>query len=335
MSASAQRVIGVPHAQTHRELLQAAVAYAVLAPSVYNTQPWRFELGSDTLMLFADRSRARLAADPDHRELLMSCAAALFNLRTALQHWGMAVRVDLLPDAAEPDLLARVSISRGRPGTEAHQALVGAMGRRHTQREAFQRRELPAAVLTELATLASQEGAWLAELHGRAAKRAVELVGLGAERLIASSAFRDEVRKWRPPSRSDRADGVPRRPSGLIRSTGALLAGAVGVSDVRPHAIEAVAISAPALVVLGTDTDTRRDWLWAGQALEHVLLAAARHGVAAAFLNQPIAVPELRSELLWLTGHRGVPQALLGLGYASGMRPTARRLPQDVTRILP
>lgn len=77
---------------TARQLLHEAIAYAVLAPSSHNTQPWRFQIEGDALLLFADRSRAMPVVDPQHRELIMSCGAALFN--TAIPGKGAQARVD-------------------------------------------------------------------------------------------------------------------------------------------------------------------------------------------------------------------------------------------------
>jgi hypothetical protein len=90
--------------------------------------------------------------------------------------------------------------------------------------------------------------------------------------------------------------------------------------------------NAPLLAVLSTREDTRRDWLTAGEALGRVLLCAAAAGVTASFLNQPIQVDTLRSELRALVGDEGYPQVLLRLGYGQAIPPTPRRPVEDVLR---
>ncbi len=45
--------------------LVTAVERAVRAPSVHNTQPWRWRVGDDAVQLHADWTRHLVATDPD------------------------------------------------------------------------------------------------------------------------------------------------------------------------------------------------------------------------------------------------------------------------------
>jgi len=92
-----------------------------------------------------------------------------------------------------------------------------------------------------------------------------------------------------------------------------------------------IALYSQVLAVLGTDTDTPADWLAAGQALDNLLLRARVEDVWASFLNQPIEVPHLRSQLAEIIGREGFPQLLLRMGFGSEVKPTPRRPVQDVS----
>ena len=85
-------------------------ATAARAPSVHNTQPWRFGVEEPALELHADRSRVLRSSDPTGREMLVSCGAALFGLRLAVRGLGYLPLVQLLPSPADYDLLARVRL---------------------------------------------------------------------------------------------------------------------------------------------------------------------------------------------------------------------------------
>jgi hypothetical protein len=84
--------------------------YAVLAPSILNAEPWRFELGGGSVTLSEDRTRRLGAVDPDGREAMISCGAALFNLRAAARSFGAELEVELRQEEEAP-ALASISLS--------------------------------------------------------------------------------------------------------------------------------------------------------------------------------------------------------------------------------
>ncbi|MGB1077657.1 MAG: nitroreductase, partial [Bdellovibrionales bacterium] len=99
-----------PHEGTAEEKLIFCVRYAILAPSVYNTQPWQFEVKGNECRIFADRRYALSVIDPDDRSLIIACSAALFNLRVAISYFGYHSDIEFMPDSEQEDLLAKVTI---------------------------------------------------------------------------------------------------------------------------------------------------------------------------------------------------------------------------------
>ena len=96
------------------------ISTAARAPSVHNTQPWRFKVGRYTIELYADLRR-KLRVDPLGREMLISCGAAVFGLRLAVRSLGYLPQVDLLPDPTRLRLLARVRLGAAVPITPREQ----------------------------------------------------------------------------------------------------------------------------------------------------------------------------------------------------------------------
>ena len=123
---------------TAEEIIQHVVARAVWAPSVHNTQPWRFTAdGGPRLSLHADTGRGLAAADPDGRELMISCGAALFTVRLALRSLGYIPETSVLPDPGQPELVAQVSWRERAAADEFERRLAGHVLTRRTHRGAF------------------------------------------------------------------------------------------------------------------------------------------------------------------------------------------------------
>src|SRR5690349_11439149 len=107
-----------------QQLTEHLVELACGAPSVHNTQPWRWRIRPEsTIELWADRGRQLAVADPDGRNLAISCGAAVHHLVVAGQALGVRTTVELMPVNEEPDLLARVRIGPSRPEAEAAKML--------------------------------------------------------------------------------------------------------------------------------------------------------------------------------------------------------------------
>ena len=303
--------------------LQALVQAASLAPSSHNTQPWLFRLDGRVIELLADRTRALPVNDPDDRELTISCGCALFNLRVAAAAAGLDAKVDLLPDAADVDLLARVRLAPAAT-MQADAELQAAMAERRTYRERFAATAVEPQVLRSLADAVSSEGATLTVLDSAGQRLdAAALVAEGDAVQWANPSWRRELAAWMHPRR--RGDGL----------TLPALAIPVAQMVVRTfdmgHGVAAkdrqLADESPVLAVLATEGDRPRDWLAAGQALQRLLLVGVQNGLQASYLNQPVQVAALRPKLQQITGRPGYAQLLLRIGTPAKALPAVPRRP--------
>jgi len=142
--------------------VRAAVSLACRAPSVHNSQPWKWQTaGNGTVQLFADRSRQLAEADPRGRDLVISCGAALHHLQVALVAAGWAPRVHRLPDERNPDHFATVEMVAATPD-DAQLKLAAAISRRRSERRRLSSWDIPEQHLQHLAEAAQQSGALLA-----------------------------------------------------------------------------------------------------------------------------------------------------------------------------
>jgi nitroreductase len=314
------------------DLVQAAAA----APSMHNVQPWRFRVRtvSEEIRLCVDPVRTLPVADPQGRALLVGCGAALFNLRLAVTHLGREPVVRLMPHPTNPVLVASVRLAGPRRASQSERDLYQAIWRRHTNRGPFSDAAIPSRVVGELTEAARVEGAELRFLSEYDTTRVLGLVA-EADRLDATDPQRRaETAAWvRPDPDQDSAEGIPAGAFGPRVAGRTLPLRDFGASTAQSTRPAAEFETRPRLAVLFTRSDTRADWLRAGQALERVLLTATVHGLAASFLNQALEHAELRWLLLPSDAGMGNVHMLLRLGYGDPVEATPRRPVDQVLEI--
>jgi hypothetical protein len=323
-----------PFAGPFARQLGFLVEYAVLAPSGHNTQPWRFRIRGETVEILADRTRRLPVVDPDDRELVISCGAALLHLRLAMEHFGFEPNIDVLPDATDPDVLVRVSMGQpvARPDDNT---LFAAIKTRRCHRLTFEDRPVDSATRVAFASAASVEGARLDFAEHGARRRLAELIVAGGIEQGNNPAFCKELASWVRPNTTQRHDGIPGYAFGVPTVASFLSRFAVKrLGVVKRQATKKdrdAALHAPLLAVLSTNSDTPYDWLIAGQAIARVLLTARALNIWAAFMNMPIEVTELRPRVAEALGHSThAPQLLLRMGYGDSVRATPRRSAEEV-----
>jgi hypothetical protein len=307
------------------------IAIAARAPSVHNTQPWRFRVDGTAVELYADLSR-KLRTDQGGREMLISCGAAVFGLRLAARSLGYQPAVEILPDPASRRLLARVRLSAGEPMTAQESELLDAIPHRHTHRDAFAPGPLPDGLLRGLKQDARAEGARLAIVDSDASYEVLaDIVATVADQDRGDPAAEEEIWRWSRSEGDPSRDGVPAHAfgsggdpePGMLASRDFDLGRGLG-RLAGPGTVPAVT------AVLVTPSDTRADWLVVGQALQRLLAHAASAWVFANLSSQPLQSAAARRVVKDRLGIEGVPQMIMQLSPARSTRATARRPPADL-----
>jgi hypothetical protein len=313
------------------------LATAGRAPSVHNTQPWRFRVHPSGLDLHADQGRRLRAIDPEGREMLISCGAAVYGLRLGMRQLGYQAAVELLPDPGDPSLLARVRLGRQAPLSHEEWGMLAAVPHRHTHRGPFSPEPIPAGLLPRLQHDAIAEGATLVLVDERSLSRLRGLVEAAARWQQRNPMVRKELRDWTRAPGSDTRDGVPASaytaPAGGQEAP-ARWDGALPRRDFDQGRgegqLETGGLPPSATAILVTAGDTPTDWLRAGQALNRMLVDAASSWVFAALNTQPMESPPLRTLVRSRLFLPGAPQMLLEFGRAHTAAATARRPVEDL-----
>jgi hypothetical protein len=317
------------------EVIRDAVMLASRAPSLHNSQPWRWVVDGARLQLWADPRRLMYATDRTGRELTLSCGAVLDHLRVAMAAAGWDGATERLPDPSEPDHLATLAFSPLDAVTEAQQQRADAILRRRTDRLPFaapsawpalervlRREVLPYEVTLDV--VADDDRPTLAE--------ASQLT----EKLRRyDTSYLSELRWWTSPLESD-ATHVPE--SALVSSSEAAR---VDVARAFPPAggsqrRGAIDHDHSRIVVLSTRDDARLDVLRCGEALSAVLLECTVAGMATCTLTHMTEMAMSRDIIAQITGTAGQPQLLIRVGKSPAdgqhVEPTARRLVAEVLK---
>jgi hypothetical protein len=351
----------------HLPQLQAAVDRA---PSIFNQRPWELELAADDRVELYSVPNEALAGIGLLREAVISCGAALYNLRLAIRVAGRQPTVWLLPGLdRDPELLSTVTGGRtllasievmpGRPARpgDAAQELYEALWLRRTDRGPYRYMPVPPPILVEMEIAAAHERGWLRTLSPAECRRTRRAaVRASAELGNRLSALRAAV----PPSAygptPEDEKEPPTRPDFWLPET---------AERFERH---------PVMMALSTDDDRPLDWLRAGQALQHALLAGTRfsmsapggrstpyrqqldygplnlhrlrprppvpagYAVEASFLTQSLELDDLRRRVRhwpWQTSYTEVPQLVLRVGYAPVVRGSVSAEPDTKPRPRP
>lgn len=316
------------------ERLRFLLQWAVLAPSRHNAQPWVFEIAGGELRVYADRQRALPIADPDGRQLLMSCGAAIANLRLAAAHFGQATSVELLPGFRRDGLLARVRLEERSASTPEGEALFRAIPARRTNRLPLDGREPPDGLVTALLRDARGEGVTLRPVEPHQRRVVADLIAAGDGAAWSSPRYRSELASWVRPNRTARRDGLPGYALGMSDAASYVHPLLVRLQSPRAEADRdrRRALGTKALLVLSTPGDGSAEWVKAGVALQRILLRATAAGLYASYFAQPIETPALRRRLAEAIGDPGAPQVMFRLGYGLAPRGVPRRPVEEVLR---
>jgi nitroreductase len=317
---------GMPEtAETVTTALAQAASVAGYAPSVHNTQPWRWRVLPQRLELIAVRDRQLVATDPDGRLLTISCGAALHHARLALAAEGWATRVERMPDPAQPDLLAHIVATGHAAAPPEAMRWVQAMEVRHTDRRPVSEEPVPDESLDAIVRAVDAEGARLQILS---TDQVLELAA-AASRAVAVAAddpqIREELRYWTGRARPA-GTGLPPDvlPAQAPRTT-------VPGRDFGQHGTLPVGPGhdrAAVFALLFGDDDEPESWLRAGQALSAAWLTAIRLGVSVVPLSAVIETPGTRQTLSQVLSGLGYPYLAVRLGIADAVHPGPPHTPR-------
>lgn len=300
-----------------RVLADAARA-AGRAPSVHNTQPWRWEVHADRLDLYADRSRRLDVADPDGRLLTISCGAALHHARVALAAEGWQAMVDRLPSPDDPDHLARVRLGEFTGASGEAMRRFQSTEIRRTDRRPLTDRPVPPEAMAAVRGAVEAEHARLHVLRDEQISELAVAVERADTLVAEDERLRAELAAWVGGPRGE-GTGVPDAAIPIEPPRTHVAVRDFGQSGTLP-ADQGGDRSASYAMIFG-DEDRPAGWLRGGEALSAAWLTATGYGVALLPFSAPTENPGTRTVLRHLLAGLGHPYLVLRLGVPDPDHP--------------
>jgi nitroreductase len=313
-----------PSGRDDEQKLGFLLRYAILAPSSHNTQPWRFAIRDNRILVYVNKDRWLTVADADQRELYTSVGCALENLIISAEHFGYGVSTRYFPERDNHNLVAEVELSPGgRPSPFREPELFGAITSRHTNHKTYQSRNILSIDWQSLLDCVAEDGVSLYLTEDKAIKRAADaLVNRADAVLFADTAFRRELGYWI----GQGAFGTP----WLIGKLSQLAMSYLDLGDWVGKKDFELLMSAPVLGVLCSKDNERETQVKVGQAFERIYLKATTLGIGLQPMSQLTEVPEIKAELGKLIPEEyGFPQQPFRLGYAEPERHHTPRRPVE------
>jgi len=323
------------HTTPDTEVLKKAVQLACRAPSVHNSQPWRWVAEDGVLRLLVDHHRTLPATDYSGRELILSCGAVLNHLCVAMTAAGWDPKIERFPDPNDPDDLASVEFSPLDHVTDAAHRRAEAILQRRTDRLPLGRPTYWDLFEPALRSTFDDSLVTLDVLPDEVRPRLVEASQLTEALRRYDSYYHAELEWWT--SSFVLTEGMP--PSALASDKERWRVDVARSFPVRSHADRRgeIKVDWAKILVLSTPEDTRADVFRCGEVLSTVLLECTMAGMATCTLTHLIELDESRDIVRGLIDQHGEPQVLIRAGIAPPMEllpaATPRRRLDDVLQI--
>jgi hypothetical protein len=316
-------------------VIKNAVQLACRAPSLHNSQPWRWVADDSGLHLFADPSRILHHSDSTGREVIISCGAVLDHLRVAAAGAGWHAAIERLPNPDDHDHLASIEFQPMDFVSDHQRALADAIKRRRTDRLPF---AAPRGWDEFEGVLRSAIDNHVVHLdviddNGRPALATVSRLTEHLRQQDAS--YEAELLWWT--GYTDPHEGIP--PTALVSDAedARVDVGRHFPAGVRGHRRPGIDRDHSLVLVLSTYDDSRDKALRCGEALSTVLLECTAAGLATCTLTHMIEIHSSREAVRRLIGRIAEPQVLIRVGAAPQHEwpplPTLRRDVSDVLEI--
>jgi nitroreductase len=323
--------VQIADAQAVTRALAHATTAASHAPSIHDTQPWRWRALGDHLDLFLDEGRPLAVTDQDRRLAILSCGAALHHALVSLAADGRHATVTRLPDKARTTHLATVRADARIPVEASAIRHLQTIALRHTDRLPVQSAAIDAQKLGSIAAAAESQNTWLHVLRPRQIFDLASATDHARKIESEDEAWQAEMNYW---TGDDGTLGTGIPDTVVAREASQTTVPGREFGHPGTMAIADTHHRTTVFAILYGPGDDDLDWLRAGEALSAAWLKATELGLSVVPLSATIEVTVTREAVRQLLSGLGHPYLVLRFSVPDADTagpPSTPRLPAERT----
>lgn len=311
--------------KTVSDQLSFLVRFAVLAPSSHNSQPWKFEVGENQIIIRPDMRRALPKSDANHRQLFISLGCAIENLILAADYYGFNTQVNYQDDGA----MILLQRTRQEPSQDKNH-LVFAIPRRHTNRNPYDNRIPDEQFTAWIKTLVTDEIHIDCIMDKEQKNKIADIVVAAGIAAMDDRGFREELSCYVKSDITKADIGMPGFGFGMplpVSLIASFILKRFNMNKLsRKQDEKLLKEYTPLMVVISTKEDSMKDWIQAGQMYERIVLTAEKNNIKTAPMAAAIQIGEFYRQLQKTLNISFRPQVFFRLGYASRPTPHSPRI---------
>lgn len=303
--------------------------YGELAPSRYNTQPWKIEIQENQLNIHLDTEKHLASIDPYDREMYISAGCLIANIQIAAEHFNLYNKTLYFTGKDNDNLVASMIFFPWKPIHKIYPAdLFAQITKRHSNRSEYEFKPIEANTILSLATSLD----WIQDMYLHLtddvlSKQQVRNLAREANiRQHNAAYFNEEAAMWTGIDQNTEDEGIPVSSLTVpfyIKPVYSLLS----YYGLTMHQAEQDAqniVKSPLIGVLLSENNNRMDWIITGIAFEVLFLRATALGLQCAPITSVIEIDQTKEKLMKMLRTNKTPQMFFRLGYGKPAEPTPR-----------
>jgi len=316
-----------------KDELASLIHYAIQAPSGHNTQPWKFKIDENSIIIFPDYSRSLPVVDSDNHALFISLGCALENLVIAANYKGYKVNVEF--NFNENGEFIKVTFAANQ--TSNNSTLFDAIEKRQVTRNKYLEKQIPEPDLQKLVHATKQVGVDVKVLHKNEFEEIFPLIEEGNLLQFSNKNFKHELMSWiryndkQAKETNDGLRGVSMGYPSAPAWIGKLFFKLFDSPEKEAGAAVDMVKSSSLLLLFIASENNKENWINIGRSYQRTALVATALGISHAHVNMPCEEISVRKKLKEKFGFvNEEPLLLIRLGYSEALPKSFRRPAEEV-----